>query len=286
MKSAFLSNSVSLEKNAAPKNAVTPLPFGISKTFVINIDSRRDRLRYLSERLYNLSIPYERFSAINFHHGHYPIADYVVANHLHPETKMNLTRARQFFRGSSDKFNNWGSAGCWQSHLQLFFHISNVSAHFMPGPFLILEDDIDFGDNAMPYLTPEFLDTILPSNWELFFLSHLYMRCHSTIKKQHSANLTTLDDLCHISKVYTSAAYIVRNHTVVTKMINLLNTENVTVIDHIWIPPFLNQELVGYAPKRSVIRQRPTQSNIFRDNKVSNKKPLIGVTASHTFILP
>lgn len=259
-------------------------PLGVNKTYVINMDSRRDRMRFMSERLYNLSIPYERFAAVNFYHGHYPIADFMVANVLHPDTKMNLTIVREELAQRPNQYFNWGSTGCWQSHLQLYFHIDSVSAHFLPGPFLILEDDADINLHGHQYITAKYLQDVLPSDWEIFLLSHSHMICHNPWGKEYSKVLPA--DLCHVSRAFTSAAYVIRNHTVIGKMIDYVNTVNSTVIDWSWNTPFLTKELTGYAIRKSPIRQRKTTSNILQDNKATSKKPLIGDTASHSSALP
>lgn len=275
--------------DSVPREPPQPLKHGISKTYVINLDSRRDRMNYIAQRLHNLSIPYERFPAVNFHHGHHPMADLVVKDRLHPATKMNLTLAREDLRVNPDARRNWGSTGCWQSHLQVYLDIHNGTGSFLPGPFLILEDDVEMANNLPYYLSLQFLETILPDDWELLFLSTFSLKCHDGVGENHTVYsvsnqeshknhteeyVTHGSQLCHIERTYHSSGYLIRNQTTVARMIQLANTAEVNIIDWIWRDPFMRQELTGYAIKRNPVWQRESASNIFMDHLQNDVNPL------------
>eukprot|EP01033_Poteriospumella_lacustris_P014912 gene14912-10661_t len=250
-------------------------------------------MNHIAQRLHNLSIPYERFPAVSFHHGHHPMADLVVKDRLHPATKMNLTSVREDLGANPDARRNWGSTGCWQSHLQVYFDIHNGTGSFLPGPFLILENDMDMANNLPYYLSSQLLESILSDDWELLFLSTFSLKCHHAgagerennhtvysvsnqeSHKNHTEEYVTQgSQLCRIERTYHSSGYVIRNQTTVARMIDLANTADVNIIDWVWRDPFMRQELTGYAVKRNPVWQRESVSNIFMDHLQNDIHPL------------
>eukprot|EP01033_Poteriospumella_lacustris_P014512 gene14512-10375_t len=177
--------------STSPDKIEKDYALGVSKTYLINLDFRRDRLAFISKRLHEVGVPYERFSGVNFFHGVSPLAESVVATRLHPDTHLNLTLIRENFEATVEHRRNWGSTGCWQSHLQVYFDIADGSASFLPGPFLVLEDDIDVADNLDYYLSEDFLTRVVPSDWEMLFLSTRGM----TIKRDRVYQLLQAENL-------------------------------------------------------------------------------------------
>eukprot|EP01033_Poteriospumella_lacustris_P014513 gene14513-10376_t len=234
-------------------------------------------------RLHEVGVPYERFSGVNFFHGVSPLAESVVATRLHPDTHLNLTLIRENFEATVEHRRNWGSTGCWQSHLQVYFDIADGSASFLPGPFLVLEDDIDVADNLDYYLSEDFLTRVVPSDWEMLFLSTRGMTCHQkgvngqddiTVEVKNSdldlpANrlvyVTNASQLCFVARSYLGSGYLFRNQAAVRKLIAVANTADSTVIDRVWNPLFDTKAMIAYAVMPNPIWQRDTPSNILRD---------------------
>eukprot|EP01033_Poteriospumella_lacustris_P015541 gene15541-11121_t len=261
--------------STSPDKIEKDYALGVSKTYLINLDFRRDRLAFISKRLHEVGVPYERFSGVNFFHGVSPLAESVVATRLHPDTHLNLTLIRENFEATVEHRRNWGSTGCWQSHLQVYFDIADGSASFLPGPFLVLEDDIDVADNLDYYLSEDFLTRVVPSDWEMLFLSTRGMTCHRqnaegkdvTVEVKNSkldlpenrlVYVTDASQLCFLAHTYLSSGYLLRNQAVVHKLIAIANTANSTVIDHVWNPLFDTKAMIAYAVMPNPIWQRDT----------------------------
>lgn len=272
--------------SSSPDKIEKDYTLGVSKTYLINLDFRRDRLAFISKRLHDVGIPYERFSGVNFFHGVSPLAESVVATRLHPDTRVNLTLIRENFDKTVEHRRNWGSTGCWQSHLQVYFDIANGSASFLPGPFLVLEDDIDVADNLDYYLSEDFLNHVVPDDWEMLFLSTRGMTCHRqtiegkdiTVEVKNSdldlpANrlvyVTNASQLCWVARSYLGSGYLFRNQAAIRKLIDVANTEDSTVIDRVWNPLFDTKAMIAYAVVPNPIWQRDTPSNILREEAKS-----------------
>lgn len=270
----------------------------VNKTYVINLDFRRDRMEFLAKRLFDVGIPYERFSAINLFHGVAPLAESVVATRFHPATKMNLTMIRDDFDAAHiEHQRNWGSTGCWQSHLQVLFDIAHGTASFLPGPFLILEDDVNVAENIDFYLSDDFLTHVVPHDWEMVFYSTRTMACHDPqrngtykvdngllrMPKESLVYVKQPQQLCRIARTYKSSGYLLRHQGIVRKLIDLLNIEGAGVIDRMWNPSFDRQDIIAYAVYPNPIWQRDEAgSNIYREEQTTiTNDPLYASLLQH-----
>lgn len=179
---------------------------GFLTAYVVNLDHRTDRMKFMKEQLTNLTIPYQRLSAYNFDKGNENLYKQLKKTSLHPETKFDLSEAKKQWKVT------WGEIGCWQSHLQIYFQYANGTLppcepvnhnnHQLPSPspspsllppalervltdaqdakerpILILEDDVRLFPNITNYLSEKYLNTILPNDWEMLFLDHLGLIC-------------------------------------------------------------------------------------------------------------
>ncbi|CAF3583438.1 unnamed protein product, partial [Rotaria sp. Silwood1] len=113
-------------------------------------------------------------------------------------------------------------------------------------PVLIFEDDIDLEADA-PFLLKEALHS-LPNDWEIFLLGHSEMWC----KHVYSNNI------CRAHTFFCAFAYVVRNSTVVEKLISWSNTKNPQVADVFWRGHISGGSLIAYAvhPQHIVIQDR------------------------------
>jgi GR25 family glycosyltransferase involved in LPS biosynthesis len=178
-----------------------------------------------------LKLPSTRFSAID-------------ARKMREERKKFDPRTK-FIRNISSLNKVDGRTAAWQSHLQVYFKIVNESKG-NDKPVLILEDDFDMEVNA-PSLIKKTL-SILPKNWEMFFLGHSHMDCKQVYE----------NNFCRAKHFYCTFAYIIRNSAVAEKLINWSNTEKAQVADLFWFHYIRNGSLVVYGayPKLIAIQDR------------------------------
>jgi GR25 family glycosyltransferase involved in LPS biosynthesis/cephalosporin hydroxylase len=114
------------------------------RTFVINIDKRKDRLESFDKIA---PINYEIFSAVN-------------GENLKPNQQL-----QRIFENNNYNMRS-GMVGCAMSHIKLCIDLleSNVNM------FCILEDDSKFGPSFEEHLNH--LIDIAPKNWDLIYLGH------------------------------------------------------------------------------------------------------------------
>ncbi len=228
----------------------------LSKAFVINLDKRPNRMKWMDEQLNHLGIPYQRFSAINWYNGTNLIKMEEQRQRLHPLTKMNLTLVQQQLSEKHNFALNWGSAGCWQSHLQIYLQIIQGNYTNLPGPFLILEDDVHLSPRILDVLSYDYLYHYLPYDWEMIFLDHLDLLCHENEPhwkrpKDHHPDR----QYCMIKFTYTTGAYIIRNPSVAAKLVKSGNSDHIQVADWFFNYNFNSRYIKAYAILHRAARQ-------------------------------
>lgn len=251
----------------------------ISKTWIINMNKRSSRLNIVTDRLKELKIPYHRYGAIDFGNGD-PSKIKLAKRKFHPMTKMNITKVQDELNAKGRFDLNWGSTGCWQSHLQIYLNIMNGTASHLPGPFLILEDDVNVSSRIVEILSYEYLYKYLPYDWEMIFLDHLDLMCHKDEpewKKPKDRNPEL--QYCLVKFTYQTDAYVIRNPMVAEKLVEAGNTDYVQVADWYFNRLFGNKTIKAYAiTKRPVVQMRGVFGTDIQQQDLSH---LIAKTKDH-----
>lgn len=227
----------------------------LSKVWLINMNKRSSRLQTVVSRLKQLRIPYSRYGAINFDRGD-PTNIKLAKRKLHPMTKINFTLVRDEITNIPRPDLNWGSTGCWQSHLQIYMQIVNGSAVGLPGPFLILEDDVNISSRIVEILSYEYLYQYLPYDWEMLYLDHMNLRCHTDEpwwKRPQDENRNR--HFCLIRFTFLTDAYVIRNPAVAEKLVQAGNTPHAQVADWYLNQLFGNKTIRAYAILRKPVSQ-------------------------------
>jgi GR25 family glycosyltransferase involved in LPS biosynthesis len=227
----IIHNQTISDTNCSLQRHLTLKEIGIKKIFLINLDRRIDRLSHVLKMLGYLRLPYTRFSAID-------------ARKIREEMKK-FDRRTNFIRNISSINKVNGATGAWQSHLQIYFKIVGEASK-NDRPVLILEDDLDMEVNTSSLLQKAL--SILPNDWEMFFLGHSRMSC----KKVYENNI------CRAHLFTCTFAYVIRNSTVAKKLIKWSNTERTQVADLYWQEYIVKDLLVAYAayPNHIIIQDR------------------------------
>ena len=212
-------SSLGLKAEHSLPKQLTLDDIGIKKVFVINLDSRQDRLVNVVALLGYLKFPFTRFSAINMKSINKSIKS------IHPNTK--------FFRQASNRSHTDGQIGTWQSHLQVYFRIVEESKKD-DRSVLILEDDFDM-EVETPALLKQALQS-LPNDWDMYLLGHCYLKCTQT----HAT-------FCKVGYFLCTHAYIIRNSTVASRIIGWSNTVHTQIADYVWLTHLKRGSLVVYA---------------------------------------
>ncbi len=249
---SFLDSVIAKKNVTTSSNSSIP---AISKVFLINLDNRKYRLREMDAKLQSLNIPYERIPAVNFYNGTDWRKIREVRKTLHPDTKLNLNTVKNQLKERHTNTYNWGSAGCWQSHLQIYLHIVKGNYSHLPGPFLILEDDISIKNRITEILSNKFLYQYLPSDWEMLFLDHMSLKCHRSDRYQKPKDKKPEHQYCMIAFCYLTSAYIIRNKNVAKKLIKKGNTPHMQVADWYFNDHFMVGSIHAYAMKKKVAYQ-------------------------------
>lgn len=227
-----------------------------SKIYVINMHQRTDRMNFMINRLHELNISFERFEAFDFGNGKSEkIAE--ARQRFDPDTKFNESMVRDFLTRHSTNFETWGAAASWQSHLQVHFDIYRSD---LPGPFLILEDDIRISSKLLDFLSYDSLNHKLPQDWEMLLLDHLKLTCYEG---------TSHDNLCLVSFAWSIAAYVVRNTVAVQKLISIGNSPYFQVADHYTNYLYQEKILHTYATIKKYVAQ--VQTNFLSDIRSKEK---------------
>jgi hypothetical protein len=145
-------------------------------------------------------------------------------------------------------------------------NILNGTAAHLPGPFLILEDDVNVTSRIVDVLSHKYMYSRIPKNWEMLFLDHLDLKCHQETtntrfvgKKQHqqqqfnSAN--TNKEICHVKFTYQTDAYVIRNKEVARKLVEAGNTDYIQVADWYTNKLFESKAINAYAFMDRVVTQ-------------------------------
>jgi GR25 family glycosyltransferase involved in LPS biosynthesis len=120
----------------------------ISKTFVINLENRKDRWQKFLKNKENLKeINFERFNAIN-------------GNSLIPTEQL------QRIFDNNDYNMRAGMVGCAMSHIYLYIQLVKSKQKY----YLILEDDIELCKNFKTKL--DYILKNIDKNWDICYLTH------------------------------------------------------------------------------------------------------------------
>jgi GR25 family glycosyltransferase involved in LPS biosynthesis len=128
--------------------AKTPQPINLNiKTYVINLNRRKDRWEKFTKQEAPNCLKYERFSAID-------------------GAKLEPTEQLQRIFDGNDYNMRQGMVGCALSHIKLYIELSNSKYD----AFCILEDDIEF----VPSFRDKFIHLYnsLENDWDLCYLGH------------------------------------------------------------------------------------------------------------------
>lgn len=229
---------------------------GFVDVFVINLKHRLDRLIYMQGQLDNLGIKWKRFDAILFSGGGGGEEGYQLPL-LHKKTKMEIIPIREFLDKTSFTFLNWGSLGCWQSHLQLMLSIMDKDITSNDGPFLILEDDVEIDASMINFLSSSFLEK-LPPDWMVLFFDWQTPIIKESINGFHL-----------LSSCTRASAYMVRNRDCLNKLIDSSNTKEMQIADVHWNDDFESGNIIAYAMDERIIRHNfDYGSNIMKINNL------------------
>ncbi len=227
----------------------------ISKVWLINMNKRSSRLQLVTSRLRELRIPFHRYGAIDFGNGD-PAKIRLARRKFHPMTLLNLTLVKEELNQTTRPDINWGSTGCWQSHLQIYMHILNGTAVHLPGPFLILEDDVNVSSRIVELLSFEYLYKYLPYDWEMLFLDHLDLKCHEDEPWWKRPKDDVADyQYCLVKFTYQTDAYVIRNADVAAKLVKAGNSPHVQVADWYLSQLFGTKTIRAYAVVNKPISQ-------------------------------
>ena len=190
----------------------------IIQTFVINLERRPERLSSCDKQLNALNKPYLRFNAIDGIMLKRHIEENIQFPYeLNPKTALNFEECYKY----CNQGNKWGEFGCWQSHLQLYFLISEGLDNQEEGPFLILEDDVLLEKDVFNFL--EAAIPTLPSNWDVFYLGYsALIGGHRYSEKVYKPN-----------ECYSMHAYVLRNRSAAKKLAEFSNSALPAPSDHI-----------------------------------------------------
>lgn len=225
---------------------------GLVDIRVINLEHRKDRLVYMKTQMDNFNLKWKRFDAISFEQQLPP-------PQLHPETKMEFEPIKKFLDKSSFAYLNWGSLGCWQSHLQLMMEIYDEPKR--AGPFLILEDDVEIQSTILRYLSKSFLHNELPSNWMVLFFDW-----------EDPSIAAEYNGFKRVTSCTRASAYMIRDRESLEKLIESSNTKELQLADVHWNDKFKSGLIVAYLMKHRVIRHNfDYGSNIKKMKSIKNK---------------
>lgn len=184
-------------------NVKYELSFGENiESYVINLESRKDRLEKFNKQVKELNIPYQRFNAF------------------------------QDSNGLITKFLNKGQNGCLASHVRIIEQSLNQKT---PKHLCIFEDDAQFCDDFM--LRFNYLSAVINNyDWDIIYLSAFHhlpenFRPHknmtSPFYKNSKMNTFEFTNHHYIHKMNSSfimVGYII-NHKKIKKIFNLIMNE-------------------------------------------------------------
>jgi GR25 family glycosyltransferase involved in LPS biosynthesis len=273
---------------------------GLSNIYLINLKRRSDRLFSLKLHFSVLNLPYERIEGVDGP----TIRDYSMFNesidysNIHPNTSYPV---RQLFEKEGRNYRFYGEFGCWQSHLQVYFHIaengmkSNTVTGIRDGPYLIVEDDIQFELSFSFYLS-HVLNDLLPSDWELLVLGYDGLQCFDKkLQERMMKSIPTRNSgdgnskatgnqkekggflaVCSTAYFWCTHGYILRNSAVARKLIQYSNLPYahspdysfIQKADNYWLPLFENGTIKAYGvlPQPLIFQDRKTYGSDIADS--------------------
>jgi len=239
------SNQLPVVESTTPTtitSATNALP-AIRKVYVINLEKRPERMKSIATILDDLKIPFERFEAFDFGNGSENALRKAESRFL-PGTKFNTTIVAQDLQVNGSVHQTWGSTGCWQSHLQVYMTIVSQN---LPGPYLILEDDIKVSPKIIAFLSFRNMFEKLPHDWDVLLLDSYFLKCHK--------DKSVPKGLCKVQHSFTTSGYVLRNIDVAKKFIEYGNTAHMQVADHYWNDMFKKGKIVAYTTFNKIVTQ-------------------------------
>ena len=199
--------------------------------YLINLNSRPDRLNYMTEILNEIGQPFTRIEAVNGKELLESCKDRPMSS-IYPKI---VYTCKDFLRDNSEDKCKPGEVGCWLSHLKIYFQIvENFEKTGRDNPTLILEDDIDM-ELDFKFLVKD-LVTKLPSNWELFYPGYHDPKFIRRVNR----------DIASIGQYWGTFSYVVRNVNVAKKLIQLANKSVCQIADVFNLEAVKRDQLKSY----------------------------------------
>ena len=129
--------------------------YSMPKTFVINLETSKDRLTDITEKAKNADVDFERWAATD---GRIMDQDELKRLGLSTWSSTDINK------------NKKGALGCFLSHKNLWKHIQKQS-YDNEKAFLILEDDVVFSDNIVEKIKNA-LKLVDQNNWDMLMLGY------------------------------------------------------------------------------------------------------------------
>ena len=209
---------------------VNPDHIAYENVYVINLNSRPDRLTFMTEILNEIEQPFTRIEAV---YGKELLESCMKKSiSIHPKI---LYSCEDFLRDNMRNKCKPGEVGCWLSHLKVYFQIvENYENTGRDNPTLILEDDIDMEIDFKNLVKDRISQ--LPSDWELFYVGNFMPQDVQIIN----------DKIAKVGIFWGTFAYIVRNAEVAKKLIDFANKTECQVADHFNLDAIKRNELITY----------------------------------------
>ena len=220
---------------------------------LLNLDRRPERLANVSSVLRNAGLAFTRFPAVDGHLIKHKQFNKIAVNN---QTLFSFSR----WGSQPHPVGDYGVVGCWQSHMQAYFHIAERVDLGEPDlPVMILEDDVYLKPNATDLINRGGAD--LPADWEIYFVGYKNDYCYHYVSPF----------LCRGSMLLDAHAYIVRNASVARKLIFYANKVSPQTADIYWIPLFKDILHIYLIRPYEVIRQN---KNFGTDIQISEQQPV------------
>jgi len=199
--------------------------------YVINLNSRPDRLAFMTEILNEIQQPFIRTEAIDGNKLE-ELCEKKMPLPLNPKISYSC---EDLIRNKSENKCLNGEIGCWLTHLQLYYQIvENFEKTGRDNPSIILEDDIDVDVNFKELVNKSLSN--LPYDWEIF-----YVGCNLPAEIELLFNNIAIS-----KKFYGTYAYVVRNADAAKKLISISNKSDCQVADHIFLDAIRERILRSY----------------------------------------
>jgi GR25 family glycosyltransferase involved in LPS biosynthesis len=228
-----------MEKNALP---------AVSKTFVINLKYRIDRMEEIKTKLEKLKIPFERFEAVEFKQDQVDpeLMKENMGLKLHNQTKLDMNMVQMSLKRRKEI--TWEKIGRWQSHVQLYLEIAFGEALSYPGPFLVLEDTAYITEDIFQYLNSDFLFKELPKSWEILLVDSLYYTCHDKDSLTPALAITGNKKYCQVKSALGIHGYLIKDTLTAVKLVSAFNTPFPRISDWYFSKMFETHKLIAFTP--------------------------------------